>query len=173
MRKTLTGLATAALMAAAPAWASLDTYTAFLYGSNEVGGGDADGFGVATLIIDNAALQVSWSIAAMNIDFPLTGAHIHAAPAGVNGSVIVSFNSMLTGEAMFDADLASITPTNADDFYVNLHTAAYPGGAIRGQLEYVGTASPPTPPVPEPATTAMMLAGLGLVGWIGARRRNG
>jgi len=170
MRKTLSGFAAAALMAAAPAWAALDTYTAFLYGSNEVGGGDPDGFGVATLIIDTTALEISWSILALNIDMPLTGAHIHAAPAGVNGPVIVNFGGMLTGEALSDPDLASITPSNAADFYVNLHNALFPGGAIRGQLEYVGTA---LPPVPEPATTALMLAGLGVVGWVGTRRRRG
>lgn len=48
--------------------------------------------------------------------------------------------------------------------YVNVHTVANPGGAIRGQLIQVTA-------VPEPGTYAMMLAGLALVGWIAFRRR--
>lgn len=46
-------------------------------------------------------------------------------------------------------------------YYVNLHTSVFPGGEIRGQLA----------PVPEASTYAMMLGGLGLVGFMAARRR--
>ncbi|URI11475.1 CHRD domain-containing protein [Aquincola tertiaricarbonis] len=153
---------------ATPALASIDTYTAFLYGSNETGGGDTDGFGVATVLIDNAALTVSWSIMANNIELPLTGAHIHAAAAGVNGPVIVDFSGSLTGSRLYDADLASITPMNPTSFYVNLHNASFPAGAIRGQLQYVGTAMAP---VPEPETYALMLGGLGAIGLLVRRRQ--
>ena len=158
----------AAPFMATPALAAIDTYTAFLYGANETGVGDPDGFGVATVLIDNQALTVSWSIMANAIDFPLTGAHIHAAPAGTNGPVIVDFGGSLTGSQMYDADLASITPVNPSSFYVNLHNAMYPAGAIRGQLQYVGTAMAP---VPEPETYALMLGGLGLVGFLVRRRQ--
>ena len=48
--------------------------------------------------------------------------------------------------------------------YVNVHTAAFSGGEIRGQLTQVTA-------VPEPQTYALMLAGLGLVGWVASRRR--
>lgn len=157
----------AAPFMATPALAAIDTYTAFLYGANETGPGDADGFGVATVLIDNTALTVSWAILANGIDLPLTGAHIHSAPAGVNGPVIVDFNASLTGSQMADPDLASITPVTAANFYVNLHNAVYPAGAIRGQLQYVGTALP----VPEPETYALMIGGLGVVGFMAARRR--
>jgi hypothetical protein len=47
--------------------------------------------------------------------------------------------------------------------YVNVHTAANPGGAIRGQLIEVTV-------VPEPSTYAMFLAGLGVVGLVWRRR---
>ena len=48
--------------------------------------------------------------------------------------------------------------------YVNIHTAMNSGGEIRGQLIEVAA-------VPEPETYALMLAGLGLVGYVTARRR--
>jgi len=168
MRKSFLALAACAALAAAPASAAIDSYIAFLYGANEVPAADPDGFGLATLLIDNTANTISWSILALNIDLPLTGAHIHQAPAGSNGGVIVNFAGSLTGSGLFDSDLALINPGSAAGFYVNLHNAIYPGGAIRGQLEYVGTA---TPPIPEPGTTALMLAGLGIVGFLVRRRR--
>ena len=158
----------AAPFMATPAAAAIDTYTAFLYGINETGGGDTDGFGVATVLIDNSALLVSWSIMANNVELPLTGAHIHAGGAGMNGPVIVDFSGNYTGSRMYDADLASITPMNAGSFYVNLHNATVPAGAIRGQLQYVGTAMAP---VPEPETYALMLGGLAAVGLLVRRRQ--
>lgn len=166
-KSILSSAAAAVTLACAPAMAAIDTYSAFLYGANETTSGDVDGFGVATVSIDNVALTVSWAILALNVDLPLTGAHIHSAPAGVNGPVIVDFSGQFTGSNMYDADLASITPAGAANFYVNLHNALYPAGAIRGQLQYVGTA---TPPIPEPGTYALMLAGLGSVAFLTRRR---
>jgi hypothetical protein len=166
MRKTLFTLAALGAIACAPAHAAIDNYFAALLGANEVSPGDPDGFGSALVAIDNVANTVSWSILALNIA-PVTLAHIHQAPAGVNGPVKVDFNAMLTGSNLFDADLALITPASASGFYINVHTAAFPGGAIRGQLQYVGTVSAP---IPEPETYALMLAGLGVVGFIARRR---
>ena len=168
MRKSLFALAALTALAALPAQASIDNYVAFLYGANEVPlAADRDGYGIASVSIDNVASTVSWAILAVNIELPLTGAHIHNAPVGVNGPVKVDFSAALTGSGLFDVDLASITPTTAGDWYVNLHNAIYPGGAIRGQLEYVGTANV----VPEPETYALMLAGLGVVALATRRRR--
>jgi hypothetical protein len=168
MRKTLLAIAATGALVAAPAQAAIDTYLAVLLGSNEVPAGDPDGFGTATMSIDNVANTISWSILALNIELPLTGAHIHAAPAGVNGPVIVNFSGQLSGSGLFDADLASITPANASDFYVNLHNTAFPSGAIRGQLQYITTVNPP---IPEPGTYAMLLAGLAGVAAVVRRRR--
>ncbi len=170
MRKSLLALAGAAALVCGPAFASLDTYTAFLFGSNETPVlGDPDGVGVATLIIDNVANTVSWAFMVQNIQLPLTLAHIHSGAFGVAGPVIVDFNAALTGSNLFDADLALIKgPVNATAFYVNLHNATYPGGALRGQLQYVGTA---TAPIPEPATYALMFGGLAAVAFLTRRRR--
>ena len=66
-----------------------------------------------------------------------TGAHIHKGDMGVSGPVVFGFTSPVTSpinytsvalDATQDADL------NANMYYVNIHSAAFPGGEIRGQL---------------------------------------
>jgi NAD-dependent oxidoreductase involved in siderophore biosynthesis len=56
---------------------------------------------------------------------------------------------------------ALVAGLDAGQAYLNVHTASFPGGEIRGLLV----------PVPEPETYALMLAGLGIVGWAAKRRQ--
>jgi hypothetical protein len=131
-----------------------------LSGSQEAPGpGDPDGTGLADLLIDSATNMISWDITASNITFPLTGAHIHQAPAGSAGSIVVDFSAQLSGSNLFDPDLANVL-ANPTGFYVNLHNSDFPGGAIRGQL---------SAPVPVPA--AVWLFGSGLFGLVALARR--
>ncbi len=173
MRKSMLALAAVSAFAVAPAQASIDIYSAALFGANECnaafvcGLGDPDGWGSATVQINNVTNEVTWSVLANNILMPLSGAHIHFAAAGGNGPVRVDFGAQLAGSVV-DADAAAITPLNAATRYVNLHNAVYPGGAIRGQLAYERTVSPP---VPEPETYLMLLAGIGAIGMVIRRRQ--
>jgi hypothetical protein len=176
MRRLALAAAAVATFATGAANAAIDIYAAELLGKNECAGpsggpfvcggvGDPDGYGGATVMIDNMTNTVSWSIMSLGIG-PLLFQHIHAAPAGANGLVIIDFGNANFG-SLVDADAASITPASAMNFYVNVHTTEYRPGAIRGQLHYVKTVNPP---IPEPGTYAMFalgLAGLALV----ARRR--
>ena len=145
-----------------------EIFSASLLGANEVGNaGDANGFGSALISIDRDTNTVNYSLSFANLS-TVTAAHIHAGPAGVNGPVKVNFTfpAGTAGAGAFsgsvvDADAEFITALSAANFYVNIHTNEFPGGALRGQLA----------PVPEPETYALMLAGLGVVGWSARRRR--
>lgn len=71
---------------------------------------------------------------------PATAAHIHAAPAGQNGPVVVALSPPTDGTSAGcidtgDADLAAdIALRESAEYYVNVHNAEYPGGAVRAQL---------------------------------------
>jgi len=150
---------------ASSAAAELVLFVVPLDGAQEAPGpGDPDGAGAALLTIDSEVLTIDWNITADDIDFPLTGAHIHKAPVGEPGPVVVDFGGELSGAGLADPDLADIL-ANPACYYVNLHNAKFPDGAIRGQLGE---------PIPEPATISLMaigLMGLGLSRRRAARRR--
>lgn len=163
MKKTLAALLLVGSLAfGAQAHAALIFLNANLSGANEVpaGSGDPDGTGFATLVIDTGdgtgVPTVRWQFNVSNIGDVIL-AHIHRAPAGTNGPVIVDFDARLNGSGLADADLTAVI-ANPAGFYINIHTTEFRSGAIRGQLQ-----------VPEPGTLALMA--LGLCALLFARRR--
>jgi hypothetical protein len=172
MKPSLLAVTIATLFAVPAAHADLLYFDVGLTGDQEVNAsgdfnqGDADGFGVAKLVIDTAANTIDWEILVMGIDTPLTGAHIHNAAAGANGPILVDFDKALSGDGLADADLASVV-ANPSDFYVNLHNGMFQAGAIRGQI--CDPYRVVVEPVPLPA--AAWLFGSGLLGLIGIARR--
>ncbi len=106
---------------------------ATLTGAAEVGGGDPDGTGFAEIRFNHPQARVCWEISWSNIDEPFAG-HIHSAPAGQNGPVVVPLSPIAEGCTTADKTLIRDIVKNPELYYVNLHNAAYPAGAIRGQL---------------------------------------
>lgn len=67
---------------------------------------------------------------------PVTGAHLHTGAMGVAGPVVLDLGPMLTGNRISGtANPATyLIPLLSGNVYINIHTAANPGGEIRGQL---------------------------------------
>ncbi len=131
-------LLAAAAVACAPATAAITKFQTEMTGAAEVPGPGADkGMGEATLSFDSDKNQVCYMLHAMGTDTP-TMAHIHKGAAGVAGGVVVALTApadgMSQGCAPIAADALADILAHPADYYVNVHTAAFPKGAMRGQL---------------------------------------
>jgi hypothetical protein len=123
------------------------TFTIQLSGAVEVcptapGTCGGPGTGTASVTVDRNARTVCFTITTQNVALPLAAAHIHQAPAGQAGPVVVPLftqpvNAATVGPTCvsgLDKNLLKDIIRNPQDYYVNVHNAAFPNGAARGQL---------------------------------------
>lgn len=114
--------------------------SATLTGAAEVPGpGDPDGAGTATVRLRVGQGQVCHSLTVGNITLPAAAAHIHEGAAGVAGPVVVTLitpdaDGSVAGCVSADRALVKQILMNPAGYYVNVHTADLPAGAVRGQL---------------------------------------
>jgi hypothetical protein len=117
---------------------------AVLSGRKEVGtngrrgAGDPDGRGSFTATIDGT--QLCFGITVTNIDTP-NAAHIHKGRPNQSGQIVVPLTppsggdpGASCGRVTVASDLAAAILKNPGKYYANVHTAAFPAGAARGQL---------------------------------------
>lgn len=162
--------------------ADTGTFTASAVGANEPGGGATAASAEGTFRIDTAGGQLCYSVSGKGLQ-DAAAMHIHRGAAGVNGPVVVPLDpkKIGAGEVCTSAEAALLEAVIAEPagYYLNVHTPAFPAGAVRDQL------SPQTPgsvaagsggqagsDVPV-APLALMTAGvavLGAAGWRLARR---
>lgn len=114
-------------------------FTTALTGAAEVPGpGDPDGSGTAKIWLNRGQGEVCFELTVSGVD-PIAAAHIHSAPAGIAGPVVVPLNPPPTsgsssGCVSADQDLINAIIQSPEQYYVNVHNAAFPAGALRGQL---------------------------------------
>lgn len=142
MKKTAILLSLLVLtLLSAPAWAQ--TFGAVLSGDQEVPPADLDGFGSATVTFSADRTQVTFDVTVSNIGTNITQAHIHRGAAGVNGPIVIGFASAADNfvDGRKQVTVSGVDPAlsaeiigNPANFYVNVHTSQFPGGAVRGQL---------------------------------------
>jgi len=113
-------------------------FSANLTGAEEVPAvaSAATGVGLVTIDTDRRTLNASVVIAGMAD----TDAHIHVAPPGASGPVVFPLartpdaSVWTTRAALTDAQLSAL---KAGNYYFNVHSAAFPNGEIRGQIQWV------------------------------------
>ncbi len=176
--------------------AGATTYNAILNGPSESPPNASDAFGVAQIKFDTSTHVLMVEVAFVGLDGTTTASHIHCCtatpgtgPAGVatelpsftgfplgvtSGAYSHTFDTSMTStwnpsflaahggtasgaEAAFDAGLMG------GSAYLNIHSTLYPGGEIRGFLM-------PVTAVPEPASLALLVGGIPVVG-LALRRR--
>jgi outer membrane protein assembly factor BamB len=119
--------------------ASTTVFVTDLTGEAEVPLGDLDGSGVAVVRLDPETGDVCWTYKVRDVA-PIFAAHIHVAPAGVAGPVVIPFTApdatsgVSIGCTTADPALVSAIIANPSGYYVNVHNADFPPGALRGQL---------------------------------------
>jgi len=140
-----------------------DAYAASLAGSQEVPAVTTGGSGSAWAVVSADQSMITYVVTYGGLSGPVVAAHIHAGAVGANGGVILPLvhgpspmvgtltasNLSASGPLATFAD--AVAAIRAGGTYVNLHTAANPGGEVRGQLA-VSVAAPA--PAATPAPTA-------------------
>ena len=135
-RITLATLALGTAIAfAGPAFA--EKMKATLDGASEVPANTSAGKGAADIDYDAASKKLTWKLTYSGLSGPATAAHFHGpAEAGKNGGVAVAIPGATASPAEGSATLTDAQAADllAGKYYVNVHTAANPGGEIRGQV---------------------------------------
>jgi hypothetical protein len=111
---------------------------ATLTGAAEVPGpGDPDGGGTVQITLNTDKNEVCYDLTVTKID-EATAAHIHEGGVDKDGPVKVGLDTPKGGSAKgcktADAAVIKDIMANPANYYVNVHNAAHPKGAVRGQL---------------------------------------
>ena len=126
----------AASLLAVSAFAADKTFTVSMNGKQETPKGDPDGKGTAKITLEDRKGKVCFRLSWSGIATP-TAAHIHQGKKGVAGPVVIPFFGGApkhSGCVKADKKLIEKIAKSPRSYYVNVHNAKYPGGALRAQL---------------------------------------
>jgi len=134
-------VAAIAIFAGAPngvpaAYAETIALKADLKGANEVPPNTSPASGKAEATFDTDTKLLTWTVTYTDLTGPALGAHFHGpSDAGKNAGIVLPFKTMqspIQGTATLTENQA--TDLLAGKWYANIHTAANPGGELRGQM---------------------------------------
>ena len=112
-------------------------------------GSSGTGFGFVTF--DDDTNLLAWDINWSGLTGPAIGMHFHNAPAGDNGPIVVDIGTIsgLTSPSIGSTVIGDSLANELFDgnLYINIHSQAFPGGEIRGQV------------IPEPSGLLVLVLG--------------
>lgn len=113
------------------------TFTTQLRGANEVPPVSSIGSGQVDAVLNKDSNLLRWKLSYANLSGPATAGHFHGPAAiGANARVVLPFPGQMApvmeGSATLTA--AQVADLVAGRWYANIHTAAHPGGELRGQM---------------------------------------
>jgi hypothetical protein len=126
----------AVLALAVSAWAAEKVYTVSMTGKAESPKGDPNGRGTARIKVEASKGELCFTLSWSGIGNPVA-AHIHKGKKGVAGPVVIPLfggTAKHKGCVKTSKSLLGKINKNPAAYYVNVHTQAFPGGAIRAQL---------------------------------------
>ena len=102
-------------------------------------GTNTSGSGTSHLVLNPEQQKICYEIHVTGIELPSTGAHIHQGGKGVIGPIVVKFTApnakgVSAGCTTASKELIVAIAQHPADYYVNVHNAKFPDGAVRGQL---------------------------------------
>jgi len=115
---------------------SARTYSVTLKGASEVPPGAPKARGKAVISIRGTTGQLCWKFSGLTGFGPPMAAHVHGAPAGYAGSIVVPLGGAFTPSGCTQPAKSVLAAIEASlkSHYVNVHSAKFPNGAVRGQL---------------------------------------
>src|SRR5690606_2864307 len=123
----------------APPNTGVALYTVLIGYSEVPGPGDGSGAGRVTVVVDPPKGQLCYVFYDVRTTDAPTAAHIHTGVAGATGGPVATLPAPVNGGGSgcmpIAADVAQAIASNPAGYYVNIHTALFPQGAVRGQLK--------------------------------------
>ncbi|MDQ3271826.1 MAG: CHRD domain-containing protein [Pseudomonadota bacterium] len=130
------GLAGCAMQKPMPAPSNIVKLSTQLRGTSEVPPNNSPGMGMVEATFNKDTRVLSWKVSYSGLTGPASAAHFHGpAAANANAGVVMPWPSAANGAT----GSATVAPAQVGDllagfWYANVHTAAFPGGEIRGQM---------------------------------------